>query len=451
MSPETMQVLHSMNRVRRFAPSGPNKQTLRDVKIIVLLSFLPILTVAAYIYFFGLNIPFWDQWANVSLLMKQQQGTLSFADLFAQHSEHRPLFPRLLWIVLAELTHYNVKAEQWTNLFIAVTVFGFFVQRSLRLWREHNLTVPPSLIPLLSLLVFNLGHRESWLQGFQTVMFLGMACVVIGLFLIVESTTIAYISAIVLGVIATYSMVNGLLYWPIGLVVLLLTAPSKTRVIRIVSWLICSSLCIGLFLANWVSTANIDPAYLFAHSFEWLIWILNFLGAPLLAFWYVAWIFGVLSIGLYVLVLIQAIKVNLWKPMIPYLAIAAFILITTILISVGRMEFGLRQSTVSRYITMSAWYWASLLVLLPFSDLKPGYVRPLYLMVTASLVFLTIAGGWVGYVRLYQRIFPAYEAVITGQAASDDILSNIYPHPSEIRPQIDFLSENKLSAWSEIR
>lgn len=420
-------------------------------KKILLLALIPILTVGAYIYFFGLNIPFWDQWATVSLLIKQQQGTLAFADLFAQHNEHRPFFPRLIWIGLANLTHYNVKAEQWTNLFIALVMFGFFIQRSVRLWRESKVTVPPSLIPLLALLVFNLGHRESWLQGFQTVVFLGMACVVIGFFLIAEDTTMSYVIALILGGIATYSMANGLLYWPIGLVILLLTASPNSRAIKIIPWLVCSSLCVGLFLKGWITTAAIDPAYLFTHLLEWLIWILNFLGAPLLAFWYVAWIFGALSIGLYVAVLLKAIKGNLWKPMIPYVAISLFILMTTLSISLGRMEFGLRQSTVSRYLTMSVWYWASLFVLLPLSTLKPLHLRLLYISFTASLVFLTIAGGWVGYIRLYQRILPAYEAVVSGQTLSDDILSAIYPSPNEIRNQIDFLREHRLSAWSEIQ
>ena len=420
-------------------------------KKIILLSLLPILSVGAYIYFLGLNIPFWDQWANVPLLMKQEEGGLTFADLTAQHNEHRPFFPRLIWIGLAGLTDYNVKAEQWANLVIAAVVFVFFIHRSLRTWREYNVTVPPALIPLLSLLVFNLGHRESWLQGFQTVMFLGTACVVIGFFLIAENTAIAYGSAILLGLVATFSMVNGLLYWPLGLVILFFTAPSQTRSLRIIVWLVCSSLCVGLFLNHWMSTANIDPAYLFTHLLGWLTWALNFLGAPLMAFWYVAWVFGALSIGLYALVLGKAFRVNSWKPLVPYLAIAAFILITTLLISLGRMEFGLRQSTVSRYLTMSVWYWAALLVLLPLSDLKPSHLRFLNLFFAASLVSLTIAGGWVGYVRLHQRILPAYEAVTSGQVVREEVLSRIYPDPDEIRAQIVFLRENKLSAWSEVR
>lgn len=418
---------------------------------ILLLSLLPFGLVAAYIYFFGLNIPFWDQWETVSLLMKQHQGTLTFADLFAQHNEHRPFFPRLIWIALAEWTRYNVKAEQWTNLFIAGVVFVFFIQRAIRTWREYDLTVPPSLIPLLSLLVFNLGHRESWLQGFQTIMFLGMACIVAGLFLVAENAWGTFVSAMVLGVIATYSMVNGLLYWPIGLVVVFFTATSESKAARIILWLVCSSLCMGLFLDHWTSTATIDLPYLFTHFFAWLLWILNFLGAPLLAFWYVAWIFGGLSVGLYILILTKAIKANFWKPMIPYLAIAVFVLITTLLVSVGRMEFGLRQSTVSRYLTLSVWYWASLLVLLPLVNLRPSHLRVLNLLFTVCLVFLTIAGGWVGYIRLHQRILPAYEAVTEGQAIQEETLSNIYPDPNAIQPRIDFLREHKLSAWSEAR
>src|SRR6266508_1980472 len=139
--PSHQQILHGCHShpasiTARVSPYCSIKVENMISKKIVLLSLIPIVTVGAYIYFFGLNMPFWDQWENVSLLIKQQQGNLSIADLFTQHDEHRPFFPRLIWIGLAELTHYNVKAEQWTNLFIALATFGFFIHRSIRLWRE---------------------------------------------------------------------------------------------------------------------------------------------------------------------------------------------------------------------------------------------------------------------------------------------------------------------------
>lgn len=415
------------------------------------MTLFPILIVGGYIHFFGLNIPFWDQWSFAQYLMLKQQGLLTFADLLAQHNEHRPFFPRLIWFALAEFTGYNVKAEQWTNLLIAVLLFVFFIRRSIGIWNENGLSVPLATIPLLSLLVFNLGHRESWLQGFQTVMFLGIACVIVGFFLLAERADWrAFMGAIFLGYLGTYSMVNGLFFWLIGLVFLLINESGRIRVLKAGIWLAFSALCFSLYFNGWGTTAEMDFAYLFAHLGEWAVWLLNFLGAPMLAFWYVAWVFGILGIVLYGIILREAVKSGKWRAMLPYFAIAAFILVTTFTISLGRMEFGLRQSTVSRYLTMSAWYWASLIVLLPFANLKRQSMNFVYLLFTASLAFLTIAGGWVGYVRLHQRILPAYQAVVSGEMPALEVLAQIHPSPETAGAQFDFMRENELSAWGEI-
>ncbi|MBI2331407.1 MAG: hypothetical protein HYU84_04455, partial [Chloroflexi bacterium] len=159
-----------------------------NLKEIAVLTLLPILVVGLYIHFFGLNIPFWDQWYFVKHLMMQSNGQLTFDVLLSQHNEHRPFFPRLIWLVLAGFTHYNIKAELWTNLLIAFGTFAFFARRALRTWQEHTVEAPVFLLPLISLLLFNLGSRESWIQGFQTVMFLGMACIIIGVFFLTDKT-----------------------------------------------------------------------------------------------------------------------------------------------------------------------------------------------------------------------------------------------------------------------
>lgn len=82
---------------------------------VILLSFIPITIVGLYIFLFGLNIPFLDQWEVVSLLQKKQQGLLTLSDLLAQHNEHRPFFPRLIWIALSTFTHYNINVQLWVN------------------------------------------------------------------------------------------------------------------------------------------------------------------------------------------------------------------------------------------------------------------------------------------------------------------------------------------------
>lgn len=62
-------------------------------KPLVLLSAVPIVMVATYIYRFGVNFPFYDQWGVVELLMEQSAGQLTLARLLSQTNEHRPLFP----------------------------------------------------------------------------------------------------------------------------------------------------------------------------------------------------------------------------------------------------------------------------------------------------------------------------------------------------------------------
>lgn len=416
-------------------------------KSIAVLTFLPILVVGLYIHFFGLNIPFWDQWSFVGNLKMQSSGQLTFVALLSQHNEHRPFFPRLIWLVLAKFTHYNIKAELWTNFIIAFSTFVFFIRRALRTWHEQAVKTPPFLIPLISLLLFNLGSRESWIQGFQTVMFLGMACIIIGVFFLTDKTWKSFSIAILLGIVANFSMANGIFYWPLGALLLIVNESGYCRIVKIIIWSTISTITVICFLNGWSSSANINYSYLISHIFEWLTWLLNFLGAPILAFWYVAWVFGALGIILFSSVVMQTVRSGKWRFLLPYLAIAVFIFGTTFVISLGRMEYGLRQSTVSRYLTMSTWFWASLIVLLPLVRIPRLHMNVIYLLLTASLTFLTIAGGWVGYVRLYLRILPAYQAVISGGAISSEALAQIHPNSQNAGDDIDFLARNNLSAW----
>ena len=416
----------------------------------ILLASIPVLIVVIYMIVFGLNIPFLDQWAVVDLLEKQQQGPLSTSDLFAQHNEHRPFFPRLIWLTLSSLTQYNINAQLWLNLTIALGTFVFFVSRAMKTWMQLKIAVSPWLMPLMSLLYFNLGQYESWLQGIQTIMFLGMFSVIVGLFLLAESPSwVNFGAALALGVVANYSMANGLLYWPIGWIVLLVTAPKGLRVSRSILWVACGGICISFFLTDWVSSGHLNFSYLFSHLPEWLIWLLNFLGSPLMILRQVAWFFGLISAGLYILIARHMLRTKQWKPFVPYLALLLFILLTAFAISAGRMEMGMRQATAPRYLTMTAWYWMTLLALLPVLELNVLYRRALFLFLTGTLVLLMFAGGYFGYVNLYRRILPSYQAIKFGQPLSDDTLRQINPGLDVARFQLEFLRQNNLSVYAE--
>ena len=71
----------------------------------LLLIAAPPLLIGLLIFRNGVDTPFWDEWDGTApLFEKMAAGTLGFADFFAQHNQHRILFPRLIFFGLGRLT-----------------------------------------------------------------------------------------------------------------------------------------------------------------------------------------------------------------------------------------------------------------------------------------------------------------------------------------------------------
>src|SRR5205809_4418229 len=70
----------------------------------------------------SVNFPFADQWEIVPLLVKKAQGTLTFADLFALAHEYRQFFPNLVFVYLAQVTHWDVRYEMMISFVLACAV-----------------------------------------------------------------------------------------------------------------------------------------------------------------------------------------------------------------------------------------------------------------------------------------------------------------------------------------
>lgn len=420
---------------------------------VIVLSLAPIVTVALYIYVLGLNVPYWDQWEVVPLLVKAQTGTLQFGDLMAQHTMHRPVVPRLLWLALARLTHYNTNAELWLNFVLALATLWIFLSYSWRFWREQ--AVPQLLVymltPVLCLLIFNLVQWESWLIGFQTVMYLAVLCVMAGFALLAGATgTLTWgrlLGALLLGVIATYSSSNALLYWPIGLALVVLNGARAQRIVYGAVWVGVAALVIASFAyglggqAGGLLTQSLGLTPLF-----FVHWILNFLGAPLLAY-APAWILGALSVALIALAIAGAWSARLLLRTAFYWAVITFVLGSAGLIMLARSYGGVAFALAPRYITQSTWYWAAILALFPIMRISPK-LRMGLLGVVVVLLTLSMGGGAIsGYKWHYLRAWPVYHAVRSGEPVPDEALFNLYDDvpPAVVRERLDLLCEYQ---WS---
>lgn len=418
-------------------------------KFVIFLAILPILWIIVNIIVWGINLPFWDQWAFVPLLANYEDGHMIWTDLIAQHNEHRPLFPRLLWLGLAQITNYNVNAELWMNLVLAgMTSFVFGVYTH-RLWNRAGLenSLQWAYLPLFSLLIFNMVQWESWLLGFQTVMFLGIGCTVAGLLVITNHPDWSgLIASAVLGVIATYSMANALLFWPLGLFLIVISHHHQ-RLWKSLTWLVIAIAISMSFLYNWSSPhtnlANISSI----NPTDYIHWVLNFLGAPLLAY-PPAFLFGALGLGMLGLLTIKMWSRSPARILSPYYAIMMFILGSGLVIGIGRSYGGARLALAPRYITQTSWYWASLLAILPLAKIN-YMLRNVFLALIAALLLLSSTGGAVSaYKWRYLRVLPVYKAVLAGESPTDEALSAIYGdvEPGVTRSRLEIVCSHDWSA-----
>jgi len=422
-------------------------------RMVMLACLLPIAAVAIGIRLLGVNIPYVDQFRFVPLLARRQADVLSLADLFAQNNENRPFFPRLIWLGLAGLSHYDIRLELWANLIVAVGTFAFFALHATRTWRQLGISVPSMLLPLISFLVFNLNQWESWLQGFQMVMFLGSACVVVGYFVLsLKPTWGSFALAAIAGIVGSFSTPNDLLYWPIGLIVVVVTVPANLRVVKAVLWTVCGGACVFLYLAGWQATTEFGPGAIGAQTLGQAYWVTNFLGAPLMTLPDLAFPFGILSIALCVIIVVHLTRTRNWKLLVPYLAIAAFVVASGVLISMGRLRWGTIQAVAPRYLTISVWYWASLLVLMPLIPIKRVPQRVMYSLIVVCLLWLTVYGASCAE-AFHLRMLPAYETAVAGGYMSDHLLSGVARPGTydEARSALKYLADNGLSAYAETR
>jgi hypothetical protein len=395
--------------------------------VVVLLTLLPPLWVALNIFVLGLNLPFWDQFQVVPLLIKADEGMPVWPDLLAQHNEHRPFAPRLLWLALAWLTRYNTNAELWLNFGLALLTFGVFLAYTLRFWARHGVDrlTAGVLTPLLSLLVFNMVQWESWLAGIQTIMFLGVLGVMSGFFVLAAWPTWGGLAAaVLLGSVATYSTANALLYWPVLVALVLVVVPQPRKVAMAVCAAGVGAGVVAVFLAGWATGAGSAGDLLRIRLPVFLHWVLNFVGAPLLAY-APAVLLGTMGIVLLGVALVRVPRAAL-RAGAPYWAMIAFVLATAGLIALGRSGGGVGLALAPRYITQSVWLWAALVALLPLMRLPARLQWSVLALLVVLLGMSTLGGAISGYKWRYVRTLPAYQALRDGAPLEDAALIAIY-------------------------
>ncbi len=179
-----------------------------------------------YVHAYSVNMIFDDQWTDVDLLKRAHDGTLTLSYLWAQHNEHRMLFPKLVVLALGATTHLNIQVEDYLCVIALCGATALFILTHRR--RSPGLPllayVPVAFVLLSPAVVAEglLGFNLAWfmaLLGFGVVLYVIDA---------EEVSRTAFAVAVVVAVMASYSCLQGLLIWPSVLVLLWVRRRSLT-------------------------------------------------------------------------------------------------------------------------------------------------------------------------------------------------------------------------------
>jgi len=258
------------------------------ISVVCCLSILvPFCISILYVYLFGVNVFFADEWDFVVPLRRLYRDTLSIADLFAHHNEHIYFLPYTVMLLSGTITDYNtVPLMYLVQVCIFVTSVSLFLAFRKSFEDRHSLLL---FIPI-PFLLFSLRQHENMLWGNQITFAFAQTFSVLALYFLHNSRNgnvkkASLLAASVSAAAASFSAVQGLLVWPAGLLQLLITPiGGSAKKLAVGSWsLIGLGIWVFYFIGYEKPKSTPPLLFVFDHPLTGISYFFTLLGGSL--FW----------------------------------------------------------------------------------------------------------------------------------------------------------------------
>ena len=241
----------------------------RVVKALTVLGFaLPVVGYVALVLHYQVNAIWQDQWDDINVIRHFPQ----WSSLWYQHTDNRVLFPNLIVVALAHTVHYNIDVEEYLS---ALMLFG---ATALFIW-SHKRRSPNT--PLLfycpvAFLTLTLSQWQNALWGYQMAWYLVLLSLAVTIALLDRPQAAGplgwprlawptFVVAALVAVVGSYSSLQGLLIWPVGLVLLYHRRWPRWA---FVGWVAAAAVTTILYFQNFATTRVDNPGLVLSHS--WL-------------------------------------------------------------------------------------------------------------------------------------------------------------------------------------
>jgi hypothetical protein len=184
-----------------------------------------------------------DQWADVGLIRRSFDGTLGVGALWSQYGQNRIFFQNLITLLVAHQAHFNVLVEVYISAVFLTAALALFILAH----RRRSPSTPWIAYCPVAFVLLTVAQWGGALYGFTIGWYIIMLGLAVALFFIDRPTLtwVALAAAMCAAVVASYSSLQGLFIWPVGLVLLLQRARDRRFVL---SWVVVAvATTIGYF------------------------------------------------------------------------------------------------------------------------------------------------------------------------------------------------------------
>ena len=419
--------------------------------------FLPFFLAINLIRRCSISIPYWDQWEFVPLLGAFFGGKPWFHLLVDFHNEHKLIFPRIIFLASAVTTKWDVIVENYINLlFICITLI---VNWKLLKETGRSLII---LVPI-SWLLFSLQQWENYLGGWPMAIPVMVSAVVVSIFYLNRVGANGYyiVPALISGACASFSFLEGLLLWPLGLLQMLMVRGKKWAFL---AWIIGGGLTIGFYFMGYHKPPGTPDVFIFLKNpLGYIKYIMGYLGSGLSEdSLRQSFVYGAILVVFFIsAVLFQMLKMRRWKNLVPWIMMGLFSLLCGGMIGIGRLGYGVDQALSSRYISISSIFIISTLILSAISAvdfykktkhilLKDFIVTSL--LVTTMILFLGFANSYISGWRegYYQKLIRGQfsRSLYDMKKANDDELKMIYWNVEILKERATILKNLKIGPYA---
>ena len=227
----------------------------RVVKILTAAGFaVPAVVYIIFLQHYTVNAMWQDQWDDVPVIRQSFVHFPDWSSLWLQHVDNRILFPNLIVVTLAHTVHYNITVEEY------VSALMLFAATAVLIWchKRRSPQTPLLLYVPVAFLTLTLAQWQNTIWGFQMAWYLVLLSLAVAIAFLdrLRFTWPVFSVAIVVAIVGSYSSLQGLLIWPVGLVLLY----QRRRPARaLIVWVIVAGATTVLYFHNFTSSKAFNP------------------------------------------------------------------------------------------------------------------------------------------------------------------------------------------------